>query len=134
MNKVAGIIVYKWFLDEEKLEKLEFSCFDTPLETGNTCLLVFWETKLNAVDLDTKLSKLGKIVHKDISHSDEERIMLLNKKVEWEVHESVTFEWIEAVYEAIIDRFAENYEVVAIREAEDSVKFWNKVVRVDFIY
>lgn len=134
MNKIAGTIVYKWFLDEEKLEALEYNCFDTPLETGNTTLLVFWETKSDVKKIKTELESLWEVIHYDISHSDENRLMLLNKKIEWEVHESVSFEWIEAVYEAIIDRFAENYEVVAIREAEDSVKFGNRVVRVDFIY
>jgi len=134
MNKIAGTIVYKGFLDEKKLDELEYSCFDTPLETGNTTLLVFWETKSDIKKIKKQLEEVGEIINYDVSHSDEDRLMLLNKKVEWEVHEAVTFEWIEAAYEAIIDRFAENYEVVAIREAEDSVKFWNKTVKVDFIY
>lgn len=134
MNKIAGTIVYKWFLDETQLEKSEYSCFDTPLENGNTCVLVFWETKKDIVKLRKELESIGEILHYDLSHSDTERLMLLNKKVEWEIHEQVSFEWIEAIYEAIIERFAENYEVVAIREAEASQKFWNKVIKVDFIY
>ncbi len=134
MNKLAWTIVYKWFLDETRLESLEYSCFDTPLESGNTTLLVFWETKLSASELKKELEWIWEIINYDISHSDERRLMLLNKKVEGEIHESVTFEWIEAAYEAIIDRFAENYEVVAIREAWDSQLFWNIRVKVEFIY
>ena len=134
MNKIAGTIIYKWFLDESKLDGLEYSCFDTPLETGNTTLLIFWETKSDVKKLKEQLETIWEIISYDVSHSDENRLMLLNKKVEWEVHESVTFEWIEAAYEAIVDRFAENYEVVAIREAGDSQLFWNKMVKVDFIY
>ena len=134
MNKIAGTVVFKGFLDEKKLDDLEYSCFDTPLEIWNTTLLIFWETKNDPKTLKKQLESIWEIISYDVSHSEENKLMLLNKKVEWEVHESVTFEWIEAAYEAIVDRFAENYEVVAIREAKISELFWNKVVKVDFIY
>lgn len=134
MNKIAGTIVYKWFLDGEKLEAMSYSCFDTALETRNTAVLIFWETEKSVKELKEELESLWEIILYDVSHSENDRIMLLNKKIEWEVHEEVSFEWIETVYEEIIERFAESYEAVAIREAEDSVKFWNKIIRVDFIY
>ena len=134
MNKIAGTIVYKWFLDGDTLEKFEYACFDTALETENTAVLVFWETKLNAKEIKEELSWLWEVVCYDVSHSENDRIMLLNKKVEGQVHEEVSFEGIETVYEEIIERFAESYEAVAIREAEVSEKYGTKIIRVEFIY
>ena len=134
MNKIAGTIVYKWFLDEAKLDALVYSCFDTPLENGNTTLLVFGETKQKAKTVKEELAWLWEVLHYDVSHSDDDRLMLLNKKIEGDVHEMVSFEWIETVYEEILERFAESYEIVAIREAEESTKYGNKVIKAEFIY
>lgn len=134
MNKIAGIIVYKGFLDESKLDALVYSCFDTALESGNTTLLVFWETKKNMIETQDELKTLWEIISIDLSHSEQDKIMLLNKKIEGDIHESVTFEWIEVAYEWIVDRFAESYEVVAIREAGDSEKYGNKIIKAEFIY
>lgn len=134
MNKIAGTIVYKGFLDEAKLDALVYSCFDTALESGNTTLLVFWETKKNMIETQDELKTLWEIISIDLSHSEQDKIMLLNKKIEGDIHESVTFEWIEVAYEWIVDRFAESYEVVAIREAGDSEKYGNKMIKAEFIY
>lgn len=134
MNKITWVIVYKWFLDESRLEGLKYNCFDTPLETWNTSMLVFWETDLNPKKLREELSWLWEIIHYDVSHSENDRIMLLNKKVEGDVHEMVSFEGIEIVYEEVLDRFAENYDIVAIREAEDSLSYGNRIIKAEFIY
>lgn len=135
MNKFAWSIVYEGLLTDEVLDELEYTCHPTYLESGNTCLLVFWNTAQESSDaLIKELSTLAPVLSQDISIESEDKIMLLNTKVEGDVYEMVAFEWIEICYEELIERFGESYEVVAIREAEDSVKFWNKVVKADFIY
>ena len=135
MNKFAWNIVFDWFLDDAKLDALSYTCLATPLESGKTCLLVFGETELNLKkELILELGSLWTIVESDISFSVDEKLMLLNTQIEWDVYELVTFEWIEIAFEEIVERFAESYEAVSIRECEDSIKFGNKIVRVDFIY
>lgn len=135
MNKFAWSIVYEGLLTDEVLDELEYTCHPTYLESGNTCLLVFWNTSQESSSLlEKELQTLGKILSVDLSIESENKIMLLNKQIEWDVYETVAFEGIEICYEELIERFWESYEAVAIREAETSQKFWNRVVRVDFIY
>jgi len=135
MNKFAWSIVYEWLLTDELLDELEYTCHPTYLESWNTCLLIFWNTKQeSSASLEKELSTLGSILSVDLSIEAEDKIMLLNKQIEWDVYETVAFEGIEICYEELIERFWESYEAVAIREAETSSKFWNRVVRVDFIY
>ena len=135
MNKFAWSIVYEGLLTDEVLDELEYTCHPTYLESGDTCLLVFWNTKQEGrASLEKQLSTLGPVKYIDLSVEWEDKIMLLNKQIEWDVYETVAFEGIEICYEELIERFGESYEAVAIREAEISPKFWNRVVRVDFIY
>jgi hypothetical protein len=135
MNKFAWSIVYEGLLTDEVLDELEYTCHPTYLESGNTCLLVFWNTKQEwSAWLEKELRAIAPILSVDMSIEAEDKIMLLNKQIEWDVYETVAFEGIEICYEELIERFWESYEAVAIREAETSKKFWNRVVRVDFIY
>ena len=135
MNKFAGDIVYDWFLDDSQLDALSYTCLATPLESWKTCLLIFGETKASLKqELILELWDLGTIIKSDISFSVDEKVMLLNTQIEGDVHEIVSFQWVEIAFEEIVERFAETYEVVAIREAKESAQFWNKVIKVDFIY
>ena len=52
---------------------------------------------------------------------------------EW-VYELASFEWEQVEYNDFVDRFRDFDWVISVREAEASNKFWNKVIKVDFVY
>ena len=78
--------------------------------------------------------KFWELKHYDISISTEDKMELVNDTYEEWVYELATFEWEQVDFNEIYDRFQDFEEVVCIREAEDSLRFWNKVVKVDFVY
>jgi hypothetical protein len=46
----------------------------------------------------------------------------------------VSFEGPVVTFWDILERFADSMEAVCVRECEESKTYWNKIVRVDFIY
>jgi len=70
----------------------------------------------------------------DLSLSSLDQIdVYADKYSEW-VYELVSFEWPEINFEAISERFEMVDEVCIVREAEDSKKYGNRIVKVDFLY
>ncbi len=78
--------------------------------------------------------KLWELKNYDISISTEDKMDIINSTYSEWVYELATFEWEQVDFEEINSRFCDFEEVVSIREAEISEKFWNKVVKVDFVY
>jgi hypothetical protein len=79
-------------------------------------------------------SELWEFKNHDISISTEDKIEIINVAYEEWIYEVATFEWEEVTFAEIMDRFADFEEVISIREAELSQKFWNKTIKVDFVY
>ena len=70
----------------------------------------------------------------DISIEGEDKLEILASEYEWYVYECVSFEWPNVDFHDILERFAEWGEVVVVREAEVSKKYWNRVIKADFLY
>lgn len=96
----------------------------------------FWETNSGSSSwfIEESEKQLGEIYWYDISHSLEDSIYLTPSSYEEWIYEVASFEWEHITFDEIQKRFEEVAEVICIRECETSTKFWNKVVRVDFVF
>ena len=127
----AGNITLKsWNIDTSKYD------FDI-IAAGERTYFVMWE-----VDEDNLTALLVyftdifwcEIESYDLSIEALDQIdIYADKYNEW-VYEVVSFEWPEINFQAISERFEMVDEVCIVREAETSKKFWNRIVRVDFLY
>jgi hypothetical protein len=97
---------------------------------------VFGKTQVTDGDeLIKQFEELGELESYDVSFSLEDKMVLLNDSFDKSgVYESAFFEGPEVSYEAILDRFQETYEVISVREVEESELFGNRIVKVDFVY
>jgi len=97
---------------------------------------LFWEIDVKtSKELLEYLSKLfGEIEFHDISISSEEKVELFSEWYSDGVYELVSFEWADVNFSTIVERFWEVEEVCIVREAENSEKFWNKIIKVEFLY
>lgn len=133
MNIFAWNVILKW----NKLIKLpEFDYIESLSKSWDKVVFVFWHTELKKTEQIAKLleEKLWEIKSYDLSISTENRMDIINWTYEEWVYELATFEWEQVDFTEIKERFEWFDEVVSIREAEISEKFWNKVVKVDFVY
>lgn len=115
---------------------LEYDYVVNEAVNGDKVIFVFWETEFEtSKDLVEYFEdKLWSLKNYDLSIETEDNI-----EVWWDwyddwVYELATFEWEHVNFDEILDRFQDVWEVVSVREAEDSDKFWNRVVKVDFVY
>lgn len=99
-------------------------------------LYIFWETELKTSNdlINYFEKKLWKIKNYDLSISSEDKINVLPYDFEEWIYEVTSFEWEHVDFNEISDRFAEHDALFSVREAEISDKFWNKVIKVDFVY
>ena len=70
----------------------------------------------------------------DLSISSVDQIDVLADKYTEGVYEVVSFEWADISFDTISERFELVDEVCIVREAEDSKKYGNRIVKVDFLY
>ncbi len=133
MNVFAGNILISW---DATVELKDFDYIESLSKTGDKVLYVFGETDFSkAQDLrDLFEAKLWDIKLYDISLSSNQAVWVAPYDYEAWVYECARFEWENVDFEEIADRFEDVEWVFAIREAQDSQLFWNKVVKVDFIY
>ena len=126
---------FVWTITFEK--KINFSEKNIKIvELENNTYYFFWKINLNSwEELVDFFSKYWKILDLDISFEWQEKIIFLNNKIEKDSrYELVSFEWELVNFEEILSRFEENFEVFCVREAEESEKFLNKIIKVDFFY
>jgi len=99
-------------------------------------LYIFWETEIKSSKefVEYCEKELWKISSYDISISSEEKILLEPYDYEIWVYECATFEWEQVTFSEIKNRFEESDSFFSIREAWISEKFWNKIIKVDFVY
>lgn len=133
MNTFAWNITLNW---NKIIKWLDYDYVENLSKTWDKVIFIFWDTELKSSSEIIKMliEKLWELKNYDISISSEDKIELLNDTYEQWVYELATFEWEQVDFNEIVDRFWDFEEVVSIREAEISNKFWNKVVKVDFVY
>lgn len=84
--------------------------------------------------IDYLEKNIGELESYDISIESEDELEILSSEYEDWVYECVSFEGPETSFDDIIERFADSGEVICIRQAEDSKKYGNRVIKVDFVY
>lgn len=133
MNIFAWNVTLNW---NKEISLKDYDYIANLSKTGDKVIYIFWETLLKKSDDIKRLleEKLWKIKNFDISISTEDKMDLINSTYEEWVYELATFEWEQVDFAEINERFKWFEEVVSIREWEVSEKFWNKVVKVDFVY
>ena len=133
MNIFAWNITLKW---NKTVSWFEFDYIESLSKTWDKIIYFFWDTefKNSSEILNMFEEKFWELKNHDISISTEDKIELVNWAYEEWIYELATFEWEQVDFNEIMDRFWDFEEVVCIREAEISNKFWNKVIKVDFIY
>lgn len=134
MNTFSGTISFKTKIDTSKLQDKHVAVESA--ESDIFTLFIFGQTKIqSSEEIIKSYEKFGEIFSYDISISTEDNIAILNTDYEKDgLYEVAVFEWPEIDYKDIIGRFDEMFEVICVREAEESEKFWNRIVKVDFIY
>ncbi|MDA7494834.1 hypothetical protein N8455_00670 [Candidatus Gracilibacteria bacterium] len=134
MNNFAGTFT---FLGKIDLTKIQDKHLIIPCdETENTNIFVFGKTKLDSIEeLVKSYGEYGELDAYDVSISSEDNMTMLNNEIDKEgVYEVASFESANINLRDITQRFQDSFEVICVREAEESEKFGNRVIRVDFIY
>ena len=133
MNIFAWNITLKW---NKTVTWFDFDYIESLSKSGDKIIYFFWDTefKKSSEILNMFEEKFWELKNHDISISTENKVELVNWTYEEWIYELATFEWEQVDFDEIMDRFWEFDEVVSVREAEISERFWNKVIKVDFIY
>ena len=132
MNKFAWNLIFSGEVD---LKDFPYNLLEIESKSWNLVVYTHGETSLDSSsELIAEFKNYWTVLNSDISLSTENKIIILSEDFwEW-IYEMASFEWIEIDFREIKDRFSEVYEVLSIREAEVSEKYWNKIVKVDFVY
>jgi len=131
-----NIFSWNFTLKGNKKIDLDFDFVETISKSWDKVVFVFGETELKTSKdlLDHIISQVWELKNYDLSISSEEKVEIINLAYEDGIYELATFEWEEVSFDEIYDRFKDFEEVVSIREVENSDRFWNKKIRVDFVY
>lgn len=115
---------------------LEFDTIENLSKTWDKTIFIFWETELETSEklLAFFKEKLWELKSYDLSISTEDKIEMVWESYSEGIYELASFQWEEVSFEEIKERFMWFDEAVIIREAEISEKFWNRIVKVDFVY
>lgn len=133
MNTFSGTITIKW---NKTINLSEYDYVENISKDWNKVVFIFGDTDFKKSEelIDDFKNKFWDLVDFDISISSEDKIEILWWDYEEWVYELASFEWEQVEFKEILDRFIDFDWVVSIREAEVSKKFWNKVIKVDFVY
>ncbi len=133
MNKFAGTLTFTGEVEVNKIQdkhlvvKSQDSEYTTIFLLGNTR----YETSEELI----KSYNIWELYAYDISISTEDNMTILNNEIDKEgLYEVASFESSEADLRDIIERFQDSFEVMCVREAEESEKFGNRIIKADFIY
>ncbi len=130
------MILFAWKFSLE--EKTDFPDIDFDiLQTGEKSYFIMWadETIQSSQDVEAFLTQhFWKLANHDISIESEDALEILNSEYEEGIYESVSFEGPNTSFDDILERFAESDEVIAVREAETSLLYGNKIIKADFIF
>ncbi len=138
MNIFAWNIVLKWnnTLKTDALEWFDFDYLQNLSKTWDKVLYLSGTTSYKkSSDIVKKLQEyFWEILKYDISIITEDKIDIFDIEFEEWIYELASFEGEHIDYNEIFDRFKDIDNVASVREAEVSERFWNKVVKVEFIY
>jgi len=131
-----NIFSWNFTMNGNKKIDLDFDFVESLSKNGDKIVFVFWETDLKTSKdlLEHIVSCVWELKNYDISISSEEKVEIINLAYDDGIYELATFEWEEVDFDEIMDRFKDFEEVVSIRESENSERFWNKKIKVDFVY
>lgn len=134
MNTFAWNITFNW--NKVVPENFEFDYIESLSKIWDKNLYIFGETELKkSNDLVKSFEeKFGELKNYDISISSEDKIELLEYDYEEWMYELVSFEWEFTDFNEIKERFEDHDAIFSVRETWVSERFWNKIVRVDFVY
>ncbi len=133
MNNFIGTVTYT---GEHSLDHIDADCLSMDTWDQKT-LFLCGQTEYSSSDelIDDFKKNITWLHSWDISVSTEDDIVILNSDIEEDgLYECVSFEGPGVEYHQIVDRFHDIWEAVAVREAEESKRYENKVIKVDFIY
>lgn len=134
MNTFSGTMSFLGEIDTSKIQEKHLVI--TSEETTNTTLFVFGKTEIeDSDDLVKYFWELWEVICSDFSISTEDNMAILNTDFDkdW-VYEVASFESAEINFRDIAQRFQDSFEAICVREAEESEKFGNRIIKVDFIY
>ena len=134
MNNFAGTLTFTWEVTFEKIQEKYLVVKSE--ESENTTIFIFGKTDIESSDeILKKFDYIWELYAYDISISSEDNMTMLNNEVDTDgLYEVVSFESPVADIRNIIERFQDSFDVICIREAEESEKFGNRIIRADFIY
>ncbi len=133
MNQVCGNIRVKM---ESKFDLKDFEIVENSWLSWTKVIYFYGETELKTSEEFLKYLKKNslEILDFDISISSEDKIFI-NEFELWDwLYELVSFEWEQVNFDEIRERFEDSEEVISIREWEVSKKFWNRIIKADFVY
>lgn len=134
MNTFSWTITFSGEVDSSKIQEKHLVVSSE--ETENTTVFIFGKTELKkSDDLVKKYEDLWEAIYYEFSISTEDNMAILNNDFDkdW-VYEVASFESVDINFRDIAQRFQDSFEVISVRESEDSNKFWNRIIKVDFIY
>lgn len=134
MNNFAGTLTFSWELDLSKVQEKHLVIKSE--NTDETSIFIFGKTKLeSSEELIKSYNIIWELEAYDISISTEDNMTMLNNEIDKEgLYEVASFESPEMDMRNIIERFQDSFEVICVREAEESEKFGNRIIKADFIY
>ena len=134
MNTIVWTITLEW--NNLISDEFDFDIVPSLSKDWNKTIYFFGETPIKSSKdfLEESEKILWKILFSDISISSEENVFLDPFDYEEWVYEVASFAWEQINFSEIKKRFEWNEEVISIREAGFSNEFWNKIIKVDFIY
>jgi len=134
MNLVIWNITFDWNMQIPK--SFDFDVVESIWKNGNKNIYIFWETEIKSSKnfLSMCEKEIWSTINYDISIAWEDKLELFPYDFEEWIYEVVSFEWEEISFEEIKERFLEHDALFSIREAGFSNKFWNKVIKADFVY
>lgn len=131
MYKFAWNITVKW---NPKVE-LDLDFVESLWKSGNKNIFVFGETEFpTSKEILENFSEKFEILNSDLTVEMEWKLEIIWESYDEWLYEVATFEWEEVNFDEIFERFSEFEEVVCVREGWISEKFWNKKIKVDFVY
>lgn len=120
------------------IEKTQTPELDFDIEqTGEKSYFIMWadESLVSSEQVVSFIENyFWKLASHDISIEWEDEIEIISSEYEIGAYECVSFEWPWVDFHDILERFAESNEAISIRQAGESKIYWNKIIRVDFMY
>lgn len=139
MNQFSGVISFVWDISSFHFD-LPFSYLIWEQEDGNTTMYFYGETEMKSSEELEKfiISVVGREkITSDISISTEDKIELFienNEELEGEYMRTI-IEGAGEDFESVMQNFWDSSpNIIAIREAEKSAFFWNRVIKIDIVY